>query len=159
MDNMLDRKGSFKFDRPRRKMIPCYIYLRINIPRLLGPRVALPHRARDGNTTSSGPHVDGLRALVDLGVNTDLDRSIETLLHGLAEKDSLECRVITLTIAGLEEHISGILGPGLVVCAVWAGLLDAVEEALLDVELTNVGDSTTADGVVRQQLSTVVDDG
>ena len=46
----------------------------------------------------------------------------------------------------------------LVVGVVGRGLLDLVEEVLLDVKLSNVGYSATLNGIVGQKSSTVVND-
>ena len=45
------------------------------------------------------------------------------------------------------------------VCVVRRCLLDLAEEVLLDVELADMRDCTTLNGVVGEELGTVVDDG
>jgi hypothetical protein len=52
-----------------------------------------------------------------------------------------------------------VLSLGLLVCVGRRGLLDSLEQSVLEVELADVGDGAALDGVVGELGSAVADDG
>lgn len=122
-------------------------------------RISGPGAARNRLATGGCPHVHWLRVLPSLGVDTDVDSSIEAILDRLSDERDLHDGVIAALLGHGEQEVLGICHVLLRVGVVWGCLLDLVEEVLLNVELTDVGYGSTLDGVVGQKGSTVVDDG
>lgn len=123
---------------------------RIGVPR---PRAPL-HR----HTSIGRPHVNRLRVLLRLRVNTNINRSIQAILNRLSNQRDLHDGVVTALLAHVEERVCGVGGDGLLVGVVGGGLFDLAHEGLLDVELADVRDCAALDGIVGEELGAVVDD-
>jgi hypothetical protein len=124
---------------------------RIRVPR---PRATL-HR----HTSIGCPHVNRLRVLLRLGVNTNINCSIKTILNRLSDQRNLHDRVVAALLGHFEERVRSVSSDGLFVGVVGGGLFNLVHEGLLNVELTDVRNCAALDGVVGEEFGAVVNDG
>lgn len=129
-----------------------------SVQHLFGPWVSSPWATGNGHATLLGPHVNGLGVPDCLWVHTNIHGRVETILNGLADERDLQDWVGTSLLTRVEEGVLSVHGLLLLVGVVWSGSLDLCKEVLLNIELTNVRNGSTLNGVVRQELSTVVDD-
>ena len=120
--------------------------------------VPSPRATGNRNTTVRRPGIDGLRILLRLRVDTNINCCVETIFNLAANQGNLHDWIVTTLLSHVEEGICGVGGNGLFVGVVRGGLLDLAKEVLLDVELANVRDSTALNSVVGEELSTVVND-
>lgn len=121
--------------------------------------VSCPWAPLDWYATVRGPHVDRLRVLLRLGVDADIDSSIQAVLDGLANERNLHHWIIAALLSHVEKRVCCVGSNGLLVGVVRRRLLHLTHEVLLDIELANVRDGTALNGVVGKELSTMVDDG
>jgi hypothetical protein len=121
-------------------------------------RVPRPRAPLDRHTSIRRPHVNRLRVLLRFGVNTNIDCSIEAILNRFSDQRDLHDGVVAALLGHVEERVSGVGGDGLLVGVVGGCLLDLAHEGLVDVELSHVRDGTALDGVVGEELGTMVDD-
>ena len=89
-----------------------------------GVRVSRPRASLYWYTTICRPHVDRLRVLLRLGVNTDIDSSIEAIFDGLANERDLQHRIVAALLSHVEERVYCVGSDGLLVGVVGRGLLD-----------------------------------
>jgi hypothetical protein len=122
-------------------------------------RVPCPRTTLYRHTSIGCPHVDRLRVLLRLGINTNINCSIKTILNRLSDQRNLHDRVVAALFGHVEERVRIVSSDGLCVGVVGGGLFNLVHEGLLDVELTDVRNCATLDGVVGEEFSAVVNDG
>jgi len=89
-----------------------------------------------------------LRVLPRLRINTNIDCRIKAILDFAPDKRDLHDWVVATLLAHIEERILGVGGLFLGVGVVGRRLLDLAQEALLDVELADMGNCAALDGVV-----------
>jgi hypothetical protein len=121
--------------------------------------ISRPWTVRDRFATIRSPHVDWLRVLASPGVNANIDCSVKTISNSLANQADLHDWVVPTLFAHVEESILGIKGLRLLVGVVGRCFFDLTEEVLLNVHLTNVRDCAALNGIIGEELGTVVNDG
>lgn len=109
--------------------------------------------------TSRGPHIDRYWILLSLGVDTHIDGGIKTVLNLASDERDLHDGVVTTLRTHSEEKVLGVESLRLLVGVIGGGFFNLGKEVLLNVELADVGDCATLNGVVGQLGSAVVDDG
>jgi hypothetical protein len=122
-------------------------------------RISRPRAPRHCLSALRRPHIHRLWVLLCPGINTNINGSVQAIRNCLANEADLQYRVVAALRAHVEEGVCGVGCLDLFVRAVGWSLFDLAEEVLLDVKLTNVGDCAACDGVVGEELSTVVNDG
>jgi hypothetical protein len=122
-------------------------------------RISRPRAPRHSFPALRRPHIHRLWALLCVGIDTNINGSVQAIRDRLANEADLQYRVVSALLAHIEEGVCGVGCLDLFVSVIGWGLLDLAEEVLLDVKLANVGDGAACDGVVGEELSTVVNDG
>lgn len=115
-----------------------------------GVRIASPWAVWYCHTTIWCPHIDRLGVLLGLRVDSDIDRCVKTVLDRFANKGNLQNWIIATLLTHVKERVRSVGGDGLFVDVVRSCLFNLAEKALLNVELANVRDCATLDGVIGQ---------
>lgn len=110
------------------------------------------------DTTVRSPVSSRVERAAGLLVDTEADPGKETLGDVLANEGVADDRVVTVG-AGLEQKVARVLLDGHAVSVVGRVLLSGRDEALIKVDLTNVGSATASQGVVGVLGGSEPDDG
>jgi len=94
-----------------------------------------------------------------VGIDTHIDGSVQTILDRVAYERNLHDRVVSTLETHLIEEVLLVGHSGLCVGIVRGSLLDFIQQVLLNIELTGVRDCAALDGIVREKLGAVVNDG
>ena len=93
------------------------------------------------------------------GINTHIDGGVQTVLDRIAYERNLHDRVVSTLETHLIEKVLLVGHGGLWVGIVRCSLLDFIQQVLLNIELTGVRYCAALDGIVREKLGAVVNDG
>ena len=93
------------------------------------------------------------------GIDTHIDGGVQTIFNRIAYERNLHDRVVSTLQTHLVEEVLLVCHGGLCIGIVRGGLLNFIQQVLLNIELTSVRDCAALDGIVREKLGAVVNDG